>query len=127
MKFNVFSGRKSGLIVAVTGLLLATGAQAMSVEQFLASAARIPRNPTALLHPSSRHLVSEVRTAFKTIRAEQETALAAGRTSTTCLPERATVSSDDVFARLNGLPPSRRSISVTQALREWMVERYPCH
>jgi hypothetical protein len=119
--------KKSGLIIAMTALLLASSAQAMSVEQFLASAARIPRNLTALLHPDTRRLVGEVRTAFKTIRTEQEAALAAGRASTTCIPERVTVSSEDVLARLNSLPPSRRAISVTEALREWMVERYPCH
>jgi hypothetical protein len=30
------------------------------------------------------------------------------------------------MARLNSIPRSRRGISVTQAMREWMVERYPC-
>ena len=104
----------------------AAQAQAMSVEQFLASADRIPRNPTALLHPATRRLTSEVRSSFKTLRDQQEAAVTAGQRPVACIPERVSVSPQDIVNRMNAIPASRRSISVTQALREWMIERYPC-
>ena len=114
------------LAVALTAALSATSAQAMSVEEFLASAARIPRNPTALLHPATRRLTGEVRAGFRTIRDEQRAAIAAGRRRAACIPERVPISADEVLDRMNAVPANRRSISVTQALREWMIERYPC-
>lgn len=114
------------LAAGLSAALFATAAQAMSVEQFLASAARIPRNPTALLHPATRRLTAEVRAGFTTIRNEQRAAVAAGRSSATCIPDRVAVSAEEVLDRMNAIPAGRRSISVTQALREWMSERYPC-
>ena len=119
-----------GLAVALCTTSLATTsaaqAQAMSVEQFLASAARIPRNPTALLHPATRRLIGEVRGSFKTLGDQQRAAVVAGQRPVTCIPERVSVSPEDVLNRMNAIHASRRSISVTQALREWMIERYPC-
>lgn len=118
--------KKLALALGLTAALFATAAEAMSVEQFLASAARIPRNPTALLHPATGRLTNEVRAGFRTIRDEQRAAVAAGRSSATCVPQRVSFSAGEVLDRMNAVPAGRRSISVTQALREWMIERYPC-
>ncbi len=103
-------------------------AQAMPVSEFLAEAEDIPRNPTALLRSDTRRLMGEVRGSFETLRDERQAALAAGRTPAFCPPEgqRMSMSADDLMARLNSIPPSRRHISVTQAMREWMAERFPC-
>lgn len=118
--------KKIALIAGVAATLFATAANAMTVQEFLTTAAGIPRNPTALLRSDTRRLMNEVKGAFRTIRQEQTAARTAGRRSPTCMPEEVSVNSSQILARLNAVPAARRNISVTQALREWMVERYPC-
>lgn len=118
--------KKLGVALGLAASLLAGTAQAMTVQEFLSTAARIPRNPTALLRSDTRRLMDEVKTSFQTIHEEQSAARASGETPSTCMPEKISVSPDDILGRFNAVPASRRSISVTQAIREWMAERYPC-
>jgi len=119
--------KKIALVVGLAATLFATAAQAMSVQEFLTAAARIPRNPTALLRADTRRLMAEVRTASATLRSEREAAVAAGRRPAFCPPGgRASISADALLARFNAIPTARRNISVTQAMREWMAERHPC-
>lgn len=116
-----------GASLALVLTLAATAAQAMSVRDFLATAAGIPRNPTALLRSDTRRLLGEIRAAGATLRSEHDAAVAAGRRPAYCVPGgRISVRSDELLARFNAIPEGRRDISVTQALREWMVERYAC-
>lgn len=119
--------RRLALPVVITALLFAGAAQAMSVSEFLTTANGIPRNPTALLRPDARRLVGEVRGAMSTLRSEQAAARAAGRAPATCVPDEVRLSPDAILGRFNAIPQARRSISVTQAMREWMAERYPCN
>lgn len=112
--------------LGLAAMLLATAAQAMTVQEFLTTAAGIPRNPTALLRSDTRRLMNEVKGGFRTLRQEQAAARAAGRSPASCMPERVPVSTDALLARFNDIPAGRRNISVTQALGEWMAERYPC-
>ena len=112
-------------LVAVASLS-AGSAAAMDVREFLATAAGIPRNPTALLRSDTRRLMAEIRTASTTLKAENAAAVAAGRRPAYCAPDKVGINSEALLARFNAIPPARRSISVTQAMREWMVERYPC-
>lgn len=107
-------------------MLLATGASAMTVQEFLTTASRIPQNPTALLRSDTRRLMTEFRGAMAAVRTDQTQARAAGQRPTTCLPEKVSLSPNDILGRFNAIPASRRSISVTQAVREWMAERHPC-
>lgn len=104
----------------------AASAADMTVQEFLTTASHIPRNPTALLRSDTRRLMGEFRGAVRTVRTEQAAARAAGRQQATCMPDKVGFSPDDILARFNAVPASRRSISVTQATREWMGERYPC-
>lgn len=113
----------AGLMLAAS--LVAGAAQAMSVDAFLTTARAVPQNPTALLRSDTRRLIGEFRGAMRTVRQEQTTARAAGR-PTTCIPNEVRLSPDDILTRFNAIPAARRSISVTQAVREWMTERYPC-
>jgi len=119
--------RTAPLALAIA--LIASVAQAqtgMSVSQFLTTANGIPRNPTALLRPDTRRLMNEVKGAFATVRREQNAAQAAGRRSATCMPERTPISADALLRRFNAIPASRRNITVTQAVREWMAAEHPC-
>lgn len=118
--------KKIALVVGLSVAFYASAVQAMTVQEFLATAARIPRNPTALLRSDTRRLMDEVKGAFRTVREEQAAARSSGRTPQTCMPERISLSPDEILGRFNGIPAARRSISVTQAIREWMVERHPC-
>lgn len=120
--------KKAALFLAVAASLWATSADAMTVQEFLTAANRIPRNPTALLRSDTRRLMNEMKTAFKTVGDEQKAAQAAGRRPATCVPEgaRISLSPDMIMARFNAIPPSRRNISVTQAVREWMAAEHPC-
>lgn len=108
--------------------LFATAVEAMTVREFLAIADRLPQNATAVLRPEGRRLVDEVTTAVSTLKAEQAAAIRSGRRPAHCIPARGTgITPQTLIARLKSVPASRRGeISVTQALREWMAERYPC-
>lgn len=116
------------LLLAACLVLMPVSAHAMPVSEFLEEAEDIPRNPTALLRSDTRRLMGELQASFTAIRDERRAAVAAGRTPAFCPPEgeRASVSAEQLLARLQSIPPSRRHISVTQAMREWMAERYPC-
>ena len=107
--------------------LLATAASAMTVEEFLTTASRIPQNPTALLRSDTRRLMGEFRGAVRSVREDQTATRAAGGRPATCMPEKVGFSPNDIIGRFNTIPaPRRAQISVAQAVREWMVERYPC-
>ncbi|GAA0638457.1 hypothetical protein [Brevundimonas lenta] len=115
----------AGLALALA--LFATAAEAMTVRQFLTVAQTLPQNATMMLHPEGRRLVSEVTGAVSALKAEQAADIAAGRRPAHCIPSSGTgISPEALMARLNAIPASRRDISVLQALREWMAERYPC-
>ena len=118
--------KKLALVVGLAATLVATAAEAMTVQEFLTAAARIPRNPTALLRADTRRLIAEVRTASETIGNEREAAIAAGRRPPFCPTGKVSISAESILARFNSIPPARRNISVTQAMREWMAERHPC-
>jgi hypothetical protein len=118
---------KAKIAAGILALSLVAGAaQAMTVQEFLNTANGIPRNPTALLRSDTRRLMGEFRGAVQTVRSEQAAATAAGRRPATCMPDKISLSADDVLTRFNAIPAERRSISTTQAVREWMAQKYPC-
>jgi len=118
--------KKLALAVGLAATLFATAVQAMTVQEFLTTASRIPQNPTAMLRSDTRRLISEFEGAVRTVRAEQAAARQAGRKPQTCMPERVSFSPSAILGRFNAIPAARRNISVTQAMREWMAERHPC-
>lgn len=120
--------KKATLILAAAASLWAGSASAMTVQEFLTSANRIPRNPTALLRSDTRRLMNEINGAFRTVGDEQKAAEAAGRRPATCIAKGAKISlsPDMILNRFNAIPAARRNISVTQAVREWMAAEHPC-
>lgn len=116
-------------VLAVVAMwTLASTAQAMPVSEFLEEAEDIPMNPTALLRSDARRLTGELQAGFRAVRDEYRADRDAGRATDFCPPEgtRLSLSPQDVLARFRSIPASRRHISVTQAIREWMADRYPC-
>lgn len=117
------------LIAAVLWLAAAASVQAsdMTVQQFMTIADRIPHNPTSLLRPDTHRLIDVVKQAVLTVKTEQTSAVQTGRRPLTCIPPSGTgITARSLLARFNSLPTSRRDDSVTQAVRDWMAERYPC-
>jgi len=117
---------------ALTLLASAPLAQAqsaeMTVQQFLTIGQNIPRNrAVAMMRPDTRRLIREVTGAVSTVKAEQASAVSAGRTPAHCIPASGTgITPETLVARFETLPEARRRITVAQAVRDWMVERYPC-
>lgn len=99
----------------------------MTVQQFMTIAQRIPHNPTALLRSDTHQLIGEVKQAVLTVKAEQASAVQTGQRPATCIPPSGTgITAQTLLARFNSLPTARRQDSITQAVRDWMAERYPC-
>lgn len=116
------------LAALAAGLLTASAASAMPVSEFLEEAEDIPMNPTALLRSDARRLMGEINASFEAIRNERRADVEAGRQPDFCVESgtRISLNAEELLTRLRSIPPSRRHISVTQAMREWMIERYPC-
>lgn len=107
--------------------LVATAAEAMSVREFLAIADRLPQNATAALRPEGRRLINEVSSSVHAVRNEQAAAVRAGRSPAYCIPPAGSgITPEGLLARLRAVPLGRRDIPVRQAIREWMIERWPC-
>lgn len=100
----------------------------MTVQQFLAIGRNIPRNrAVAMMRPDTRRLIREVTGAVSTVKAEQASALSAGRRPAHCIPASGTgITPEALVARFETMPEPRRRVTVTQAVRDWMAERYPC-
>ncbi|WP_313002993.1 hypothetical protein [Brevundimonas sp.] len=99
----------------------------MTVQQFMTIAEGIPRNPTAMFRADTRRLIEVVKRAVLTVKTEQAAAAEAGGTPATCIPPSGTgITAQSLMARFEGLPAARRGATVTQAVRDWMIERYPC-
>lgn len=119
-------------LLALTLLSAPLPAQAqsadMTVQQFLTIGQNIPRNrAVAMMRPDTRRLIREVTGAVSTVKAEQASAISAGRKPAHCIPASGTgITPETLVSRFETLPETRRRATVTQAVRDWMVEKYPC-
>lgn len=114
--------------LAVTMLASAVTAQsAMTLDSFVTRANRIPMNPAAMLMPDAHRLKTEAERAFRTVGGEIRDARAAGRTPPACPPDRISLNPQQLLAYLNGIPQARRQrMTVTDGIRSWMANRWPC-
>jgi len=114
--------------LAATMLATAVAAQsAMTLDNFVTRANRIPMNAAGMLMPDAYRLKSEAERAFRPVGAEIRDARAAGRTPPACPAERINLNPQQLLAYLNGIPQARRQrMSVTDGIRAWMASRYPC-
>ncbi len=122
--------KKIALAIGMAACLAAgsaTAQSAMTLNDFVTRANRIPLNPTAMLRPDAHRLKGEVERAFRTVGNEIETARTAGRTPPACPPERINLNVRQMLAYLNGIPEARRQrMTVTDGIRSWMGSSYPC-
>jgi hypothetical protein len=118
-------------VLFVVGILLAPGAAgaqaSRTLDAFVAEANRIPLNATSALRPSAHRLKGEAQQAFRTVGGEIRTARAAGRTPPACPPESISLNPQQLLGFLNAIPQERRQrMTVTDSIRAWMANRYPC-
>lgn len=119
------------LLAALAAPLVALPAQAqsqMTVSQFLEIGEDIPRNrAAAIMRSDTRQLIRVATGAVNQIKAEQATAERTGRRPNHCIPSSGTgITPETLVARFEAMPTSRRNVTVTAAVRDWMRERYPC-
>lgn len=120
----LFAASLGALTLLASAPLAQAQSSDMTVQQFLTIGHDIPRNrAVAMMRPDTRRLIR----AVSTVKAEQASAVAAGRTPAHCIPASGTgITPEALVARFETMPESRRRITVTQAVRDWMAERYPC-
>jgi hypothetical protein len=122
--------KKIALVVGVAVCLAAGSAwaqSAMTLDDFVTRANRIPLNPTAMLRPDAHRLKGEAERGFRSVGNEIRDARAAGRAPPACPPERISLDVRQLLTFLNGIPEARRErMSVTDGIRSWMRSRYPC-
>lgn len=108
-------------------LVASTAAEAMTVREFLSIADRLPQNATSALRPEGRRLINEVSTSVHAVRNEQAADVRAGRQPAYCIPRAGSgITPEGLLARFRAMPQNRRDITVRQAIRDWMIERWPC-
>ena len=122
--------KKLALAIGMAVCLAAGSAaaqSAMTLNDFVTRANRIPLNPTAMLRPDAHRLKGEAERAFRTVGNEIETARTTGSTPPACPPERISLNVRQMLAFLNAIPEARRQrMTVTDGIRSWMASRYPC-
>lgn len=122
--------KKIALVVGLTACLaagVASAQSAMTLDDFVTRANRIPLNATAMLRPDAHRLKGEAERAFRTVGSEVQEARAAGRTPPACPPERVSLNPQQLLGFLNAIPQERRQrMTVTDGIRNWMRSRYPC-
>lgn len=122
--------RLASVLFAV-GILLAPGAAGAqaprTLDSFVAEANRLPLNATSALRPSAHRLKGEAERAFRTVGGEIRTARASGRTPPACPPASISLNPQQLLGFLNAIPQERRQrMTVTDGIRAWMTNRYPC-
>lgn len=122
--------KKSALALGLAAAMLSTSVtaqSAMTLDNFVTRANRIPLNAAGMLMPDAYRLKSEAERAFRAVGQEIRDARAAGRTPPACPTERISLNPQQLLAYLNGIPQARRQrMSVTDGIRAWMASRYPC-
>lgn len=112
-------------------LLLAAPAQAagegMTVGEFLSRVDALQKKGVAALFSSDIALLKkEVTASAVQLRESQEAARHAGRKPATCMPEKASVSSNELLAHFRAVPPAQRGMSVTEGFTGLIRKKYPC-
>lgn len=98
----------------------------MTVREFNQIAGSTPRNPLSMMRPSVRRAWSSMESSIGAARVEEAGARSAGTRPPFCIPGRTDISPNDFMLRMRAVPTSRQDQTVDQAVRTWMIERFPC-
>ena len=117
------------LLLAALAVVVPVGAlHAMTVAVFLEKADALQARGMAAMFSSDIGLLKgEATSAGAALRAETEAARRAGRQPAFCAPERVRMSSTELLAFFRSIPPAQRQrLEVRDAMRFYMVRRFPC-
>jgi hypothetical protein len=115
----------------IAAILIATAAPAaaMPVSSFLAKAEALKKKgPLALFSGDIKLLMNQIKADSQAIRAERLAAEKTGRRGAFCPPSGGVKMTDkDVLQAMEAVPPPRRTqTSTTDAMRAYMMRRFPC-
>jgi hypothetical protein len=116
-------------LLAALAVVIPVGAlHAMTVATFLEKADALQaRGALALFSSDIGLLKGEVTSAGAALRAEVAAARSAGRPPPFCAPERVRMGSNELLAFFRAIPPAQRQrLEVRDAMRFYMVRRFPC-
>ncbi len=117
------------LLIAALAVVIPIGTlQAMTVAAFLEKADALrARGMMAMFSSDIGLLKGEVTSAGTTLRAEVAAARRSNRQPAFCAPERVRMNSDELLAFFRSIPPAQRQrLEVRDAMRFYMVRRFPC-
>ncbi|WP_084583509.1 hypothetical protein [Sphingomonas azotifigens] len=118
------------LFLAAGGLMLvAVPAQAMSVAEFLAKVNALKaKGAMAMFSSDVGVLKQEIDGASTAYRGDLAAEVAAGKKPSSCPPPKgqAKISSNDLIAAFEKIPPAQRGMSVKVAFAAMMEQRFPC-
>lgn len=120
---------KHRLLLAILAVVVPIGAlHAMTVAVFLEKADALQaRGMMAMFSSDIALLKGEVTSAGTALRAEVAGARRAGRQPAFCAPERVRMNSNELLAYFRSIPPAQRQrLEVRDAMRFYMVRRFPC-
>ncbi|NJM50682.1 MAG: hypothetical protein HC843_07240 [Sphingomonadales bacterium] len=106
---------------------LSSAAQAMDAHSFYTKGRALEKKGMAAVFSSEfKPLMTEMKMAGKTVKAENEKAKADGK-PLYCTNGKEAMTPKILLAEFGKIPDDRRpKITVTQALREILSRRYPC-
>jgi hypothetical protein len=116
--------------IAATALILISlpaAAMAMNAQSFYARGMALKNmGPAAMVSPDLQPLLDEAKRSSKLVKAENDKAKLAGK-PLFCGPAKNSMTAEELLAEFGRIPKPRRSkITVTQALREIAIRKYPC-
>lgn len=119
--------RKGTAATALLLMSLPVAAFAMDAQSFYARGLALKNmGPAAMVSPDLKPLMTEVKRASQTVKAENDKAKLVGK-PLFCQPANNNMTAEQLLAEFGRIPKSRRSkISVAQALREIAIRKYPC-
>ena len=117
------------MLLAALAVIVPVGAlHAMTVAAFLEKADALQaRGMMAMFSSDIGLLKGEVTSAGAALRNEVAAARRAGRQPAFCAPEQVRMSSNELLAFFRAIPPAQRQrLEVRDAMRFYMVRRFPC-
>jgi hypothetical protein len=115
-------------VIAATALLISSGAQAMSVADFLTKADALKaKGIFAMMSSDIGLLKAEIGGAGKAYRADLNARKVAGQPAPSCPPPKVSMDSDQLIAYFRSIPATQRpTTSVNTAFAGMMAQRFPC-
>ncbi len=117
-------------MAAIIAAIMPSFAQAMSVAEFLAKADKLKaQGMMAMMSSDVGLLQNEIKAVGQAWRIDVDAARAKGRTDLGCPPPKGQVKmdSDQLMAAFRAVPAAQRAtMSVKQAVYQYMRGRFPC-